>query len=286
MSEPKRLSVESGSDLERTLLRAARAPASRAARQRALVAATAALATSGLAAGTAAAGGVVAKTGSMAAAKWIGLAGFVGLTAVAADAVIEERHPVKTEAVHVVDEGARAARVVPTAAGKPVTGAAVVPEAPSAEPVAELPAEVPPTPMASASPVSATPVPPTPVVPAPATPSVPAPVLVRQASPSAQPTASGGASSGSSVPMELATLDQARGALASGSPARALAILDDYAMRFPHASMASEATVLRIEALVKAGDRPAAQRVADSFLSFNPQSPYAARIRSLVGNNP
>ena len=41
-------------------------------------------------------------------------------------------------------------------------------------------------------------------------------------------------------------------ALASGAPARALSILDEYAARFPHAAMAPEATVLRIEALERA----------------------------------
>lgn len=85
---------------------------------------------------------------------------------------------------------------------------------------------------------------------------------------------------------ELSTLEQARAALSAGNPARALSILDDYATRFPHASMAPEATVLRIEALVRAGDAPAARRVADAFLAANPGSPYGDRIRSLVGTNP
>jgi outer membrane protein assembly factor BamD (BamD/ComL family) len=85
---------------------------------------------------------------------------------------------------------------------------------------------------------------------------------------------------------ELSTLEQARAALSAGDPARALSILDDYAARFPHASMASEATVLRIEALVRAGDASAARRVADAFLSANPGSPYGNRVRSLVGTNP
>jgi len=90
----------------------------------------------------------------------------------------------------------------------------------------------------------------------------------------------------SSLPAELSTLDQARTALRSGDPARALSILDGYASRFPHGSMAPEATMLRIEALVKAGDRAAAGRVADGFLTMSPGSPYAARIRSLLGTNP
>ncbi len=47
--------------------------------------------------------------------------------------------------------------------------------------------------------------------------------------------------------------------------------------------MAAEATVLRIEALAKAGDHAAAERVASAFLAMSPGTPYAARIRSLVG---
>jgi outer membrane protein assembly factor BamD (BamD/ComL family) len=70
--------------------------------------------------------------------------------------------------------------------------------------------------------------------------------------------------------------------VAAGEPARALAILDGYTARFPRGAMAPEATVLRIEALVKAGDRPAATRVADAFLATAPTSPYATRIQSLL----
>jgi hypothetical protein len=102
----------------------------------------------------------------------------------------------------------------------------------------------------------------------------------------AQAPASGSTGAATDMDAELASLERARAALSSGDPARALSILDQYAARFPHAAMAPEAAVLRIEALVRAGDRPAAQRVADAFLASNPGSPYAARIRSLVGTNP
>jgi hypothetical protein len=61
-----------------------------------------------------------------------------------------------------------------------------------------------------------------------------------------------------------------------------LSILDDYGQRFPRAAMAPEATIVRIEALIAAGDRAAAKRIADAFLSAHAQSPYATRIRSLV----
>jgi outer membrane protein assembly factor BamD (BamD/ComL family) len=88
------------------------------------------------------------------------------------------------------------------------------------------------------------------------------------------------------MPTELAALQQARAALGAGDPARALSMLDAYVARFPHGAMAQEAAVLRIEALVRAGDRPAAQRAADAYLTAHPQSPYMDRIRSLLGTNP
>jgi outer membrane protein assembly factor BamD (BamD/ComL family) len=62
-----------------------------------------------------------------------------------------------------------------------------------------------------------------------------------------------------------------------------LSTLDEYARGFPHGALAPEASVLRIEALVAAGDRTAAMRAAQSFLQANPTSPYAQRIESLLG---
>ena len=94
-----------------------------------------------------------------------------------------------------------------------------------------------------------------------------------------------GPASASGVQAELASLDQARAALAAGAPARALSLLDAYAAAFPRASMAQEATVLRVEALVRAGDLPAARRVGDAFLANNPRSPSAAHVRSLLGES-
>jgi outer membrane protein assembly factor BamD (BamD/ComL family) len=79
-------------------------------------------------------------------------------------------------------------------------------------------------------------------------------------------------------------LDQARGAVRDGQPARGLSILDAYASRFPHGAMAPEASIVRIEALVRAGDRAGAKRAGDAFLRANPSSPYAPRIESLVGS--
>jgi hypothetical protein len=77
-------------------------------------------------------------------------------------------------------------------------------------------------------------------------------------------------------------LDEARAALAASRPATALSALDAYAAAFPRGAMAPEADVLRIEALVKAGDRAAAMRLADAFLAREGQGPYVERIRSLL----
>jgi outer membrane protein assembly factor BamD (BamD/ComL family) len=87
------------------------------------------------------------------------------------------------------------------------------------------------------------------------------------------------------VHAELAALEQARSALATGEAARALSILDAYASDYPRGSMAPEATVLRVEALVRAGDLPAARRVGTAFLATSPGSAYAPRVRSLIGES-
>jgi outer membrane protein assembly factor BamD (BamD/ComL family) len=82
-------------------------------------------------------------------------------------------------------------------------------------------------------------------------------------------------------------LERARAAMNAGELSRALSILDGYIDRFPHGAMAPEAAVLRIETLLKAGDRAAATRFANAFLAIAPHSPYAARVQSLLAaSNP
>jgi hypothetical protein len=84
---------------------------------------------------------------------------------------------------------------------------------------------------------------------------------------------------------ELAVLDQARRALAKRDYAGALASLDDYTRRFPKRRLSSEATVLRIETLVKSGDVPQATRIGKDFLASQPNGPYAKRVASLIGDS-
>jgi hypothetical protein len=82
---------------------------------------------------------------------------------------------------------------------------------------------------------------------------------------------------------EVAQLQKAKLALKGGSPAQALNELGTYAQRFPKPALGAEATVLRIEALSQTGDSAHAKSLAESFLAKNPNSPYAARLRSLTG---
>ena len=82
---------------------------------------------------------------------------------------------------------------------------------------------------------------------------------------------------------EVAQLQKAKLALKGGSPAQALTELGTYAQRFPRPMLGAEATVLRIEALSQTGDKGRAKSLAEGFLAKNPNSPYAARLRSLTG---
>jgi TolA-binding protein len=82
---------------------------------------------------------------------------------------------------------------------------------------------------------------------------------------------------------ELSLLEEARLALSAGDHGLALRTLDAYSRRFPRRKMGSEATVLRIETLAAKGDDAAARELGLSFLRAQPKSPYAKRVRSLVG---
>jgi len=82
---------------------------------------------------------------------------------------------------------------------------------------------------------------------------------------------------------EVAQLQKAKLALKGGSPAQALAELATYGQRFPRPMLGAEAAVLRIEALSQSGDSARAKTLAEGFLAKNPNSPYAARLRSLTG---
>ena len=82
---------------------------------------------------------------------------------------------------------------------------------------------------------------------------------------------------------EIALLDAARRALRAGDARLALSELDRYQTEYPRALLGQEATLLRIEALARSGNRPAAEALARQFLARQPNSPHAKRIESLLG---
>jgi hypothetical protein len=86
----------------------------------------------------------------------------------------------------------------------------------------------------------------------------------------------------SSLTEELAFLERARRALMRGESRRSLRLLDEHSRRFAKPRLSSEATVLRIEALVASGERARATQLGQQFLASHPNGPYERRIRSLI----
>lgn len=249
MSDPKRLSSVSDNEVERLLLRAGRAGAPARSKELAFLAASSALPTAGAAAGGAvaskgAATGIAKTAGSFATVKWVGILGVTGAGALAGVVASESRHAPTALTVSVAAGSSSSAHGRQTGTG------------PSRS-----------DPSTGWTPV---PVDPSTLRAAPTERAIAPPAVV--AAPSV-----------STLRAELASLEEARSALAAREPARALSLLDRYAAQFPEGAMAPEETMLRIEALVMTGDSQAAKRFADAFLASHPDGPYAARVRSLLG---
>jgi hypothetical protein len=81
---------------------------------------------------------------------------------------------------------------------------------------------------------------------------------------------------------ELGALKLASSALASGDTRAALTALDHYDRVLKGTKMRAEATLLRIEALSKAGQTAAASTLAEHFVTQNPESPLVDRARSFI----
>jgi TolA-binding protein len=117
------------------------------------------------------------------------------------------------------------------------------------------------------------------------TPVIPAPTA--ETSARKQPVAAGGSAvppiASSSLADEVGALEGARAALARGDADAALRALDRYRATFPRGVLSQEATVLRVEALSRKGDRAAASDLARRFVDAHPESPTTERVRSLGG---
>jgi hypothetical protein len=86
----------------------------------------------------------------------------------------------------------------------------------------------------------------------------------------------------STLSAEVAALEQAHAALAVHDAEGALLALDRYHAKFPAGRLASEETVLRIQALLARGDGDAADALANRFFAAHPDSSYADRVRDLL----
>lgn len=87
----------------------------------------------------------------------------------------------------------------------------------------------------------------------------------------------------SSLREELSHIGRVEGALRSGDPAKALALLDDYRTRFDRRKLGLEAEVLTIVALHDSGSVSAARARARAFLERHPNSPLGARVKKYAG---
>jgi hypothetical protein len=99
---------------------------------------------------------------------------------------------------------------------------------------------------------------------------------------SAAPRAARAETSDGRLSKEVKALELAHRALAAHDPSSALRLLDRYRREFPSGALGSDATVLRVQALLAAGDRATAQRLADSYSTAHPDTPYARRIQDIL----
>lgn len=119
--------------------------------------------------------------------------------------------------------------------------------------------------------------------PMPAADAAPSATAVESASPSAAPRLVAPVHSAPvTLTDELGTLKLASNALGTGDARAALAALDQYDRMKGEKKMAAEATLLRIEALARAGQARTASALANQFIEKNPESPLVDRARSFV----
>ena len=126
-----------------------------------------------------------------------------------------------------------------------------------------------------------------PAQPEPAGPASAAPGNTEVAAPAGAPLAVASASPSSIAATTLrAETELIRGGLAAlheSDPARALALFDEHARRFPTGVLADERDVERVTALCDLGRTAEARSVVSSFLRRRPDSPLTRRLLSSCG---
>jgi hypothetical protein len=100
------------------------------------------------------------------------------------------------------------------------------------------------------------------------------------------PTASSTRMPSGDVAAEVLVLREAHAAMRGGQAARALALLDEHARRFPKGALGEERDAARVAALCALGRVAEARAAADRFLRASPVSPHAGRVRASCGGSP
>jgi hypothetical protein len=109
---------------------------------------------------------------------------------------------------------------------------------------------------------------------------IPSPSTPVEGSPGARPPR---VSPPATLADEIAALKTAESALAASNPRAALEALDRYDHVLKGKQMRAEATLLRLEALTRAGNRRLAAALAARFVAQNPENPLVDRARSFLG---
>jgi hypothetical protein len=87
----------------------------------------------------------------------------------------------------------------------------------------------------------------------------------------------------SDLRVEIALVDAARSAVATGADDRALALLNRYDSSYRAGTFRPETTALRIEALEHLGRTAQARTLAERFIAAHPDSPLADRVARVTG---
>jgi len=85
---------------------------------------------------------------------------------------------------------------------------------------------------------------------------------------------------------EIARVEAARAALGSNEPTQTLRLLDSYDRDFPHGAFSVEVSVLRVEALARAGRTDEARRLGSRFLAEHHEGAFARRVTATLAKMP
>lgn len=81
---------------------------------------------------------------------------------------------------------------------------------------------------------------------------------------------------------QVAALDRARSALRAGRAGESLSLLESFDRRYPRSTLAPEATVVRVSALLSLGQRAQATRLVRAYCRSGGRGAYGQRLMALV----